>query len=164
MFKVRPWSMRSNIFIIMSSVIRFQGLVQYAHAQKRKSMSMPGNGWEFQWNTTSMPVKELIWNFYTPMKITQRKKKKKKTPPEGKKNVITLPVPVTVTNWRDNNYSVKQNNPVACTGHACSCVTFRCHGYAWRHVCVTFRCHGYAWRHVSAVRYARFVTSRAAVV
>ena len=33
-----------------------------------------------------------------------------------KKNVITLPVPVTVTNWRDNNYSVKQTSRFLSSG------------------------------------------------
>ena len=68
-----------------------------------------------------------------------------------KKNVITLPVPVTVTNWRDNNYSVKQTSRFLSSG-------------AGVVLSATGNCTSCAWRHVSAVRYARFVTSRAAVV
>ena len=71
--------------------------------------------------------------------------------PYRTKNVITLPVPVTVTNWRDNNYSVKQTSRFLSSGAG---VVLSANG----------NCKRCAWRHVSAVRYARFVTSRAAVV
>ena len=43
-----------------------------------------------------------------------------------KKNEITLPVPVTVTNWRDNNYSVKQTSRFRGTVRSICDVTCRC--------------------------------------
>jgi hypothetical protein len=36
--------MHSNDFIVVCSVIGGQELVEYAHAQKRRSMSPPGDG------------------------------------------------------------------------------------------------------------------------
>ena len=65
--------------------------------------------------------------------------------------MITLPVPVTVTNWRDNNYSVKQTSRFLPSG-------------AGVVLSATGNCNRCAWRHVSAVRYASVVMSRAAVV
>jgi len=36
--------MRSNYFVMVCSVIGGQELVEYAHAQKRRNMSPPGDG------------------------------------------------------------------------------------------------------------------------
>ena len=71
MFKVRLWSMQTNNFVNVSSVTGCQELVVYAHAQK----CVNARQWvELQWNTTSMPVKELIWISTHQWKICKNEK------------------------------------------------------------------------------------------
>lgn len=74
MFKVRLWSMHTNNFVNVSSVIGCQELLVYAHAQKWKvcqCQAMGGIAMEYYINA----CERANMNFYTPMKICKNEKK-----------------------------------------------------------------------------------------